>query len=175
MKHRDYRGIKQGFMLWVEVLWLVGYSCRALSRHFCWGSGGGPLHLNFQGPQAKFQGSLHWNTLPILPILGGPLGPQAKFHKGPIEFSGAWGPYLWALSPRALLLWYLLKQVEVWFCTKRLFEPRENYICRHLHPGIIARGTLTLPAHQEWFDNTSKVMWICVNYLLLILQYATCL
>ena len=60
---------------------------------FCWGSGG-PYHLNFQGPQAKFEGSLHWNTLPFLQFWGGPLGPQAKFHKGPIRFSGARGPCL---------------------------------------------------------------------------------
>ena len=30
------------------------------------------------------------------PILGDPLGPQAKFHKGPIGLSGARGPYLQA-------------------------------------------------------------------------------
>ena len=55
-----------------------------------WGS----HHLNFQGPQAKFEGYLHWNTLPILQFFGVHLGPQAKFHKGPIGFLGARGPYL---------------------------------------------------------------------------------
>ena len=60
---------------------------------FCWGYGA-PHHLKFQGPQAKFEGSLHWNTLPILQFEGGPLGPQTKFRKGPIGLSGAQGPYL---------------------------------------------------------------------------------
>ena len=69
--------------------------CRALGRHFLLRVPG-PHHLNFQGPQAKFEGSLHWNTLPILQVCGGGGGgvhwaPQAKFHKGPIGFSGARG------------------------------------------------------------------------------------
>ena len=45
------------------------------SRHFLLRLQG-PHHLNFQGPQAKFEGSLHWNdTLPILQFWGfiGPL------------------------------------------------------------------------------------------------------
>ena len=58
----------------------------------------------FEFPRAP---SNIWRVPPLKyttnsPILRGPLGPQAKFHKGPIGFSGAQGPYLQA--PRALNL-----------------------------------------------------------------------
>ena len=45
----------------------------------------------------RVRGPHHWNTWPLTnsPILGGPLGPQGKFHKGPIGFSGPREPWTW--------------------------------------------------------------------------------
>ena len=91
-------------MLWVVVLWLVSYPCRALNRHFCWGLEAHTIWIS-NGPKRNLKGpSIEICTLPILPILGGPLGPQAKFHKGPIGFSGARGPYILAPESRALVI-----------------------------------------------------------------------
>ena len=58
----------------------------------------GPGPPPFELPRAP---SKIWRVPPLKyitnsPIFGGPLGPQAKFHKGPIGFSGARGPYLQA-------------------------------------------------------------------------------
>ena len=115
--------------IWKQGPWQTSWDMDAeiwiLDRdgHFLLRIQGCPHHLNFQGPQAKFEGSLHWNTLPILHFLRGgggdggvgggwgwcvwcgvvgwgwwgcPLAPHAKFHKGPIGFSEARGLYLWA-------------------------------------------------------------------------------
>ena len=73
---------------------------RAFGRHFLLRVRG-PHHLNFQGVPSKI-----WRVPPLKyitnsPILGGSLGPQAKFYKGPIGFSGDRDPYL--RPPRALL------------------------------------------------------------------------
>ena len=69
----------------------------------CWVPGlRDPHHLNFQGPQAKFEGSFHWNIYTNPPFFyliffffflggggGGGGGAQAKFHKGsPLDFQG---------------------------------------------------------------------------------------
>ena len=56
----------------------------------------GPGPPTFEFPRAP---SKIWRVSPLKyitnsPSLGGQLGPQAKFHKGPIGFSGARGPYL---------------------------------------------------------------------------------
>ena len=50
----------------------------------------GPHHLNFQGPQVKFQGSLHWNTLPmaILQFLGVHWALRQNFTRAPLDFQG---------------------------------------------------------------------------------------
>ena len=59
---------------------------------FCWGSGAPTIWIS-KGPQQNLEGpfiEIHYQ----LSNFGGPLGPQAKFHKGPIGFSGARGPYL---------------------------------------------------------------------------------
>ena len=58
----------------------------------------GPRPQPFEFPRAP---SKIWRVPPLKyitnsPILGGPLGPKAKFHKGPIGFSGAQGPCLQA-------------------------------------------------------------------------------
>ena len=56
---------------------------RALGRHFfveC----PGPHHLNFQGPQANFEGFLHWNTLPILHW-----ALRQNFTRAPLDLQGA--------------------------------------------------------------------------------------
>ena len=59
-----------GSKIFLEISGILYFSTqqkhdRALGRHFFLRVRG-PHHLNFQGPQAKFEGSLHWNTLPIL-------------------------------------------------------------------------------------------------------------
>ena len=56
----------------------------------------GPGPPPFEFPRAL---SKIWRVPPLKyitnsPILGGPLSPQAKFLKGPIGYSEAWGPYL---------------------------------------------------------------------------------
>ena len=56
----------------------------------------GPGLPPFEFPRTS---SKIWRVRPLKcitnsPILGGPLGPQAKFHKGPIGFLGPRGPYL---------------------------------------------------------------------------------
>ena len=48
------------------------------------------------------------NGLMNFPILWGPLGPQAKIHKGPIGFLEFWGPKLWTTkSP----VWCMIKSM----------------------------------------------------------------
>ena len=59
---------------------------------FCWGSR--PPPFEFPRAQSKIWRVPTLKHITNSPILWGPLGPQAKFHKGPIGFSGAWGPYL---------------------------------------------------------------------------------
>ena len=64
----------------------------------------GPAPLPFEFPRAP---SKIWRVPPLKyitnsPILRGPLGPQAKFHKGPIGFSGARGLYLRAPESPAI-------------------------------------------------------------------------
>ena len=71
---------------------MKGLNPRALHRHFLLRVQGPPP---FEFPRAP---SKIWRVPPLKyitnsPILGGPLGPQAKFHKGPIGFSGARGLY----------------------------------------------------------------------------------
>ena len=73
---------------------------RAFGRHFLLRVRG-PHHLNFQGAPSKI-----WRVPPLKyitnsPILGGSLGPQAKFCKGPIGFSGDRDPYLPPPSPES--------------------------------------------------------------------------
>ena len=55
--------------------------------------------LYFQGPQAKFEGSLHWNTLPI----GWSFGPSGKISWGPHWIFRGPGP-LPLGPPRTLFL-----------------------------------------------------------------------
>ena len=61
---------------------------------FCWGSGAPPSEFS-KGPKQNLKGlsiEIHYQ----FSNFGGPLGPQAKFHMGPIGFWGAQGPYLQA-------------------------------------------------------------------------------
>ena len=67
---------------------------RPLGRHFLLRIRA-PHHLNFQGPQAKFEGSLHWNTLTILQFGGVHWALRQNFTRAPLDFRGQ-GPYLWA-------------------------------------------------------------------------------
>ena len=65
----------------------------------------GPGLPPFEFPRAP---SKIWRVPPLKyitnsPIFGGPLGPQAKFHKGPIGFLGVCGPYLRAPESPAWL------------------------------------------------------------------------
>ena len=60
---------------------------RALSRHFVLRVRG-LHHLNFQGPQAKFEGSFHWNTLPILQFCGVHWALRQSFTRTPFNFQG---------------------------------------------------------------------------------------
>ena len=65
----------------------------------------GPGLPPFEFPWAS---SKIWRVPPLKyitnsPIFGGPLGTQAKFDKGPIEFLGARGPYLRAPESPAWL------------------------------------------------------------------------
>ena len=66
---------------------------------FCWGYGA-PHHLNFQGPQAKFEGSHHWNTLQILQFGGVHWALRQNFTRAPLYFQGPGGLISW--PPRAL-------------------------------------------------------------------------
>ena len=64
---------------------------RALGRHLCWGSGAPTIWIS-KGPKQNLKGTsieIHYQFSNFC----GPLGPQAKFHKGPIGFLGARGPY----------------------------------------------------------------------------------
>ena len=47
----------------------------------------GSHHLNFQGPQAKFEGYLHWNTLPIFQFWGVHWALRQNFIRAPLDFS----------------------------------------------------------------------------------------
>ena len=65
----------------------------------------GPGLPPFEFPRAS---SKIWRVPPLKyitnsPIFGDPLGPQAKFHKDPIGFLGARGPYLRAPESPAWL------------------------------------------------------------------------
>ena len=115
-----------------KVLWnCLGLYCScALSGLsvdiFCWGSGAPTIWIS-KGPQQNLMGpfiEIHYQ----LSNFGGPLGPQAKFHKGPIGFSGARGPYLRA--PSALTV--------VVICTFALYGlangPKTCQICHKLGP-----------------------------------------
>ena len=65
---------------------------RALGRHFCWGSGAPTIWIS-KGPKQNLKGTsieIHYQ----FSNFWSPLGPQAKFHKGPIGFLGARGPSL---------------------------------------------------------------------------------
>ena len=58
---------------------------------FCWWSGALTIVIS-KGSKQILEGpsiEIYWQVSDF----GSPLGPQAKFHKGPIGFSGAWGPY----------------------------------------------------------------------------------
>ena len=62
---------------------------RALGRHVLLRIRG-PHYLNFQGPQAKFEGSLHWNTitLPILQFQEVHWALKQNFTRAPLDFQG---------------------------------------------------------------------------------------
>ena len=65
----------------------IGIIIRALSRHFLLRVRDSH-QLNFQGPQQKFEGSLHWNTLPILQFLGVHWDLSKNFTRAPLDFQG---------------------------------------------------------------------------------------
>ena len=76
----------------ISVHW---YSIQGSVEIFCWGYRTPTIRIS-KGP------SKLWRVPPLKYItnspifLGDPLCPQAKFHKSPIGFSGAQGPYLQA-------------------------------------------------------------------------------
>ena len=59
-------------------------------------------HLNFQGSQAKFEGSLHWNTLPIIQFWGLHWALRQNFTTAPFHFQGP--RVLTSEPPRAPIL-----------------------------------------------------------------------
>ena len=74
------------------------FQTRLLVDIFCGGSGAPTIWISM-GPKQNLMGPpLKYIT--NSPILWGPLGPQAEFHKGPIGFSRALGPCF--RTPRAL-------------------------------------------------------------------------
>ena len=65
---------------------------RALGTHFLFRVQG-PHHLNFQGPQTKFEGSLHWNTSPILQFWGVHWALRQHFTRAPLDPLGPREPW----------------------------------------------------------------------------------
>ena len=83
----------------------IAVDIRALGRHFLLRVRG-PYHLNFQGPEQNLKSpsiEIHYQFANF----GRSIGPQAKFHKGPIGFSRAQGPYLQALESQVYILLYI--------------------------------------------------------------------
>ena len=78
---------------WLDIASTICNARAGLSVDiFCWGSGAPTIWIS-KGPKQNLKGpsiEIHYQ----FSNLGGPLGPQTKFHKGPIGFSGARGPYL---------------------------------------------------------------------------------
>ena len=95
-RSRDLRSRSHIFAM--SALWLHAYLAklshirykykgRALSRRFVLRVRG-PHHLIFHGPQAKFEGSLHWNTLPILQFWGVHWALRQNFTRASLDFQG---------------------------------------------------------------------------------------
>ena len=82
-----------------KTVFLIETAPWALTKYFC-GRPDAPIMWIFKGPmQILDSPPKKWNTnSPIL--LEGPLGPEVKSNKGPIGFSGAWGPKLY-LAPES--------------------------------------------------------------------------
>ena len=97
-------------------------SYRALGKHFLlrvWG----PHHLNFQGPQAKFKGSLHWNTLPILQFGGVHWALRQNFTRAPLDFQGPLPP-----GPESPALIYVLYKIPLAQANFLLTQAAQNLL-----------------------------------------------
>ena len=106
-----------GTNLWPE--WIIRFTITtsALIRHFLLRVRG-PHHLNFQGPQAKFEEFLHWNTLPILQFFGFHWALRQNFTRAPLDFQGPGSLTSW--PPRALSTMVIFTRFQLW--AHKLFE-----------------------------------------------------
>ena len=105
---------------------------RALGRHFLLRVLG-PHHLSFQGPQAKFEGSLHWNTLPILQFWRVHWAPRQNFTRASLDLQGPGALTSGPLRALFINVWEnpglnLMEIIYIWWTRTSCMISQSSYI-----------------------------------------------